>query len=84
MELPGGYTKEQLKKIAHNGYSWGGFIDGIHYFQRTEKDGFYSHVAVEPAQLKNGDLKYFCQHGLTLSDERIKAVEKKYRKQNKY
>ena len=56
-------------------------MDGIHYFQRTEKGGLYSHIAIEPAQLKNGDLEYFCKHDLTLSGERIKAAEKKYKKE---
>jgi len=44
---------------------------------------YYTSISCSLEQLENGDLEYMVQQGLTLSEESIKKIQRKYRLSNK-
>ena len=44
---------------------------------------YYTSISCSLEQLENGDLEYMVQQGLTLSEESIKKIQRKYRLNNK-
>lgn len=68
--------------LTVNGYQRYLIMDGIHYFQRREPDGRFARIMCEEEQLKNGDIEFMTENGLTLSEERKKKYIKKRKKQN--
>ena len=70
------------KQKTPTGYQLAYVDDGVVTY--CKKDGkYYSSISCSLEQLENGDLEYMIQQGLTLSEESIKKIQRKYRLNNK-
>ena len=65
------------------GMSWVCCDDGIHLFQSgSYRSGFSVMYCTEDC-LTNGNAAYMVLHGLTLSDEKVRELQRKYRRKHK-
>lgn len=83
----------KVNKMKHNkdhyrnkgkelGMSWGGCDEGVHFFQSGNyKDKFKVMYCTEEC-LENGNAEYMVKHDLTLSDEKVRSLQAKYRKKH--
>ena len=70
------------KQKTPTGYQLAYVDDGVVTY--SKKDGkYYTSISCSLEQLENGDLEYMTEHGLTLSEESIKKIQRKYRLSNK-
>lgn len=60
------YPKEHYRTIKANGFSWFGFLDGLHHFSKQRADGKYAQIRCREEQLENGDFEFMAENGLTL------------------
>lgn len=58
------YNKNHYKKIQRNGYIWGGFIDGLHYFIKKTNKGYLCSKMNEK-DLINGNFEFMIDNQLT-------------------
>lgn len=58
--------KHECRKLAVNGYVYGGYWDGLHHFSKhvPGRLGVYV-VRVPEKALRNGDARYCMEHDLT-------------------
>mgnify|MGYP001227059444 FL=1 len=71
------------KQKTPTGYQLAYVDDGVVTYSKKEESGYYSSISCSLEQLENGDLEYMVQQGLTLSEESIKKIQRKYRLNNK-
>jgi hypothetical protein len=64
-----------------NGYSLYLKSKGLNHFQKKEDKG-WAEIVCTDEQLKNGDIGFMTEHGLTLGKERIKKHQKKHETKN--
>lgn len=73
------YYRNKGKEL---GLTWGGFDDGIHFFQSGDyKIGFKPMECTEEC-LENGNAEFMVKHDLTLTKEKVKHIQRKYKKRN--
>jgi hypothetical protein len=64
-----------------NGFKWYSHYKGIHSFMKTGIDGHhYEVIQCSEKQLHNGDISFMTDLGYTLSDERMRQIQKQYSK----
>lgn len=72
-----------INKGKELGMAWVCFDDGVHQFQKGDYRAGFTCMYVTEECLSNGNAEYMIQHGLTLSDEKVSELQRKYRRKNK-
>ena len=76
--------KSYYKNLNFDGFKWGGFDDGMHFFVRGNNQTGFETMWCKESCLTNGNADYMSKHGLTFDDETVKKLQKSYRqKENK-
>lgn len=76
------FKKANYANLSFNGYKWVGHDKGIHSFSKKEgsKNAI---IQCDEKQLKNGDIEFMTENGITLGKERLKKVQAAYAKKSK-
>lgn len=60
------HPKAHYMGLSHAGYSWGGFWDGFHHFQKRANDaGGFLHMKLLESDIEDGSWKFMAERGLT-------------------
>jgi len=75
--------KSNYSGLTINGFVWFFHEKGVHSFQKKIDDGHkWEWIQCTEEQMHNGDIELMTQHGLTLSQHKIKQAHKQYEKTN--
>ena len=56
--------KSFYQSLSFNGFSWAGFWDGVHNFQKRVNNG-YEVIKCTDEDIENGNISFMVEHGLS-------------------
>jgi hypothetical protein len=77
------HSKQHYRDIKANGFEWVGFDCGVHMFQKEIRENgrtLYALLRCTEEHLTNCNFEFMADQGYTLSDEKVKQIQKKYKK----